>query len=195
MKELDRADFKSYDSRKLIPFNIRFQPENIFNAAKEQPKPAFQMKHGFDEQYAQLMPRWRREEEVMQDIAKGRGFRVAVDTAKNRIYFWIFGDAVKISGSSPMPNYTEKACDLMKPGFTLLADFSEMKMLGLPDVVQQVQSRLLNAGIRKVASVWSEESFAKFIVDSSAQKLKSGEYSERRKVFKDRIEAEAWLDE
>lgn len=131
----------------------------------------------------------------MQEIGSGPNYRVEVDTAKNRIYFWFFGDVVQVSGAAHLPNDTKAACDLMRPGFTSLADFTGMKMLGVPDVVHQVQATLLSAGLRKVASVWNAESFAKFIVDSSAQKLKSGEYDAKRRVFKDRSEAEAWLDE
>jgi hypothetical protein len=131
----------------------------------------------------------------MQEIGSGANYRVGVDTAKNRVYFWFFGDVLNTYGVADLPEHVKTACALMKPRFTGLADFSEMKMLGVPDVVQQVQANLLNAGLRKIASVWSDESFAKFIVDSSAQKLKSGEYDEKRKVFKNRIEAEAWLDE
>jgi hypothetical protein len=130
----------------------------------------------------------------MQEIGIGPNYRVEVDTAKNRIYFWFFGDAMNASGVAGLPEAAKAACALMKPSFTGLADFTGMKMLGVPDVVHQVQATLLNAGLRKVASVWNEESFAKFVVDSSAQKLKSGEYDEKRKVFKDRVEAEAWLD-
>ncbi len=131
----------------------------------------------------------------MQEIGSGPSYRVEVDKAQNRIYFSFFGDAVSESSVVGLLDAVKAGCALMKPGFTGLADFTEMKLLGLPDIVQKVQMILLNAGLRKLASVWDHESFAKIVVDSSAQKVKSGEYSEKRKVFKSRAEAEAWLNE
>ena len=131
----------------------------------------------------------------MQEIGSGPSYRLEVDIPKNRIYLSFFGDALSDASVVGLLPAVKAACDLMKPGFTALADFTEMKLLGLPDVAQKVQISISNAGVRKVASVWGHESFAKIVVNSSAEKVKGGEYSERRKVFKDRAEAEAWLDE
>ncbi len=131
----------------------------------------------------------------MQEIGSGPNYRVEVDTAKNRIYLRFIGDIVSEAQVTGLLEAAEAACATMKPQFTTLADFTEMKLLGLPDVTQQLQMTLLNAGLRRLASVWGQETFAKLVVESSAQKVKSGEYSERRKVFKNRIEAEAWLSE
>jgi hypothetical protein len=131
----------------------------------------------------------------MQEIGSGPNYRVEVDTATNRIYLRFIGDIVSDAQVTGLPEAVKVACAAVKPQFTTLADFTEMKLLGLPDVVQQLQMTLLNAGLRKLASVWDHETFAKMVVDSAAQKVKSGEYSERRKVFKNRIEAEAWLSE
>jgi hypothetical protein len=129
----------------------------------------------------------------MQEIGSGPSYRVEVDMPKNRIYLWFFGEAVNDASVAGLLEAVKGACDLMKPGFTGLADFTDMKLMGLPDVAQKTQTLLMEAGLRKLASVWDHESFAKIIVDSSAQKVKSGEYSERRRVFKNRVEAEAWL--
>jgi hypothetical protein len=131
----------------------------------------------------------------MKEIGVGPTYRIEIDTAKNRIYFWFFGDLVSDASVAGMLDAAKAAISLMKPRFTAFADFTEVNMLGLPDIARQLQTTLLNGGLRKVASVWSHESFAKIIVDSSAQQVKSGEYSDRRKVFKDGVEAEAWLDE
>jgi hypothetical protein len=136
----------------------------------------------------------KQQEDVMQEIGVGPHHRVEVDTAKNRIYLTFFGDALSDAAAAGLRDEIQAAISLMKPGFTALGDFTEMNLLGLPDIVQQLQATIVNAGVRKAASVWSHESFAKVIVDSSAQKV-SGEYSERRKVFKSRVEAEAWLNE
>ncbi len=131
----------------------------------------------------------------MRQIGSGPCYRVEFDTPKNRVYLTFFGDAVSPASVTGLEEAVQTACGLSKPGFTTLSDFIEMKLLGLPDVVKNVQNIVFNAGVRKVASVWSYESFAKIIVDSSAEKVKAGEYSEKRKVFHDRLEAEAWLNE
>ncbi|MGO9116503.1 MAG: hypothetical protein ACLQPD_02715 [Desulfomonilaceae bacterium] len=131
----------------------------------------------------------------MKEIGAGPHHRVEVDTAKNRMYLTFFGDALSDAAAAGLQDGVQAEIAILKPGFTALGDFTEMNLLGLPDIVQQLQATFLNAGVRKAASVWSHESFAKVLVDSSAQKVKSGEYSDRRKVFKNRVEAEAWLDE
>jgi len=131
----------------------------------------------------------------MKEIGSGPSYRVEVDTVKNRIYFSFFGDALGEASVAGLIDAVEAACALMKPGFTSLADFTEMKLLGLPDVARQTQVTISNAGVRKVASIWNHESFAKIVVDSSAEKDKSGEYSEKRKVDTDRAEGEAWLND
>ena len=131
----------------------------------------------------------------MKEIGTGPHHRVEVDTAKNRIYMTFFGDALSDAAAAGLRNSLQASIALMKPGFTALGDFTEMNLMGLPDVARDLQTTLLNSGIRKAASVWSHESFAKMLIDSSAQKVKEGEYSAKRKVFKNRAEAEAWLDE
>lgn len=131
----------------------------------------------------------------MKEIGSGPTYRIMIEKTKNRIYFSFFGDLVNEASVAGLLDATKASSALMKPGFTALADFREVKLLGLPDIAQKVQMTLLEAGLLKVASVWNHESFAKIIIDSSAQKVGSGMYSEKRKVFKDKVEAEAWLAE
>lgn len=129
----------------------------------------------------------------MEKIGSGTNYRISVDKVKNRIYFWFFGDVMSPAGVADLPNDLKSALKLTSPGFTGLADFTEVKLLGLPDVTQQTQAALAAGGIRKVASVWNRESFAKFVVDSSAHKVDM--YEQRREVFFSTSEAEAWLNE
>ena len=84
---------------------------------------------------------------------------------------------------------------MLKPGLTSLADFTEVKLLGLAVVMEKAQRILASAGLHKSATVWGEESFAKFVVDSRAQEVKEGAFAEKRQAFKNRAEAEAWLDD
>ncbi|MBI5250332.1 MAG: hypothetical protein HY912_12630 [Desulfomonile tiedjei] len=130
----------------------------------------------------------------MQEIGAGPNYRAAIDAGKNRVYFWCFGDVLNVAGVAGIADDAKTACGLMKSGFTVLVDFTGIKLFGVPDVLQKVQATVLDAGFRKIASVWTEDNFAKFVVDSSAHKLKDRGYEDRRGVFKDRAEAEAWLD-
>jgi len=128
----------------------------------------------------------------MNEIGSGLNYRIAVDIVKNRMYSWFFGEIMRLEDNPDLLSDVEKACRSLKAGFTAFSDLSEVKMLGLPDVAQNVQTIILNCGVSKVASVWKRESFSKLVVDSSAQK--AGSYAEKRRTFFDQAEAEAWLD-
>ncbi|MCA1960408.1 MAG: hypothetical protein LDL33_06400 [Desulfomonile sp.] len=128
----------------------------------------------------------------MNEIGSGLNYRIAVDIPKNRLYTWFFGEIMRVEDNPELLSDVEKACRSLKAGFTAFSDLSGVKMIGLPDIAQGVQTIMLNCGVSKVASVWKQESFSKLVVDSSAQK--AGSYAEKRKTFFDHTEAEAWLD-
>jgi len=86
------------------------------------------------------------------------------------------------------------ACNLLKPGFSALVDYTKMELLGLTDAVQHVQKIFITSGIGKLAMVWERETFAKLTVDSLAQKTDSDAYKANRKSFFNRSEAEEWLN-
>jgi hypothetical protein len=130
----------------------------------------------------------------MQEIGSGAVYRIAIDQTKNRLYFWLFGDITSPSHADGMVEAVKTACNTLRPNFTVLVDFTEMKLLGLPDIVQKLQNMLMEAGLKKLASVWSGETFAKLVVDSSAHKAGGGAYDQKRQVFQNRAEAEVWLD-
>jgi hypothetical protein len=129
----------------------------------------------------------------MQEIGSGTNYRISVEKPKNRIYFWFFGDLLDPAGIAGLSNDLNAAIGVTKPGFTALADFSAVNLLGLPDAAKQTQTTLASANVKKVASVWQRESFAKYVIDSTAHKVDT--YQEKRKVFFSRAEAEKWLDE
>jgi len=129
----------------------------------------------------------------MTEIGSGLNYRFVVDPLKNRLYAWFFGDFMRSEDNPRLVDHAEEACRRLKPGFTMLTDFLEVKMVGLPDVTQRVQAVLLNYGVARVAAVWSTESFSKFVIDSSAQKVGDA-YAEKRKSFTSLSEAERWLD-
>lgn len=131
----------------------------------------------------------------MQEIGSDTNYRWAVDKEKNRAHLWLFGDVLTTQGVTGVVKDTKAACDALKPGFTMLADFTGLNLLALPDFAQKVQATLMDAGVKKIASVWNRDTFAKLIVDSSAQKVAGGAYDAKRRVFHSMAEAEAWLDE
>jgi len=129
----------------------------------------------------------------MIEIGSGANYRIAADAMKNRLHFWFFGDLMREGDNPQFRDHTEEAIRRLNPGFTVIGDMAELKMLGLPDMAQELQVRLLNAGVARVASVWSRESFSKLVIESAAQKAGDA-YVEKRKAFTSRAQAEAWLD-
>ena len=130
----------------------------------------------------------------MEEVGSTNNVKIAVDKTKNRIFFVFSGDILDPKTAEPIPGITRKGCEQLRTGFTCLADFTGMNLLSLGDVAEKVQSELLRADVKKVASVWSEDTFAKMVVDRSGEKVGS-EYASRRKHFTDRTTAEKWLDE
>ncbi len=130
----------------------------------------------------------------MEEIGSTGNVKVAVERAKNRILLTFTGDILHTSAVAPVSDMTRRACDQLEPRFDCLADFTGMKLLSLTDFATNIQAELMRAGVRKVAALWSYESFAKIIVEKSAEKV-GREYVSRRKSFMDRAEAEKWLGE
>jgi hypothetical protein len=130
----------------------------------------------------------------MMEVASTKNFRIAVDLPKNRLYLIVSGDALKANENLEAPAFVEKACAQLKPGFTCLADHTQLSLFGLPDVAAQIMSAMMRAGLRKVASVWPSESFAKIVVKSTGEQT-GDSYTAKRKFFSDLGSAEAWLDE
>ena len=131
----------------------------------------------------------------MKELGSGIKYRIAVDVAKNRLYTWFKGDLVADRDGVGLLENTRKACALLKPGFTSLTDFTEVTLLGLPDLMKTAQGILATSGVSKSATVWGDQLFAKRVVDAQAQKVKEGSFSDKRRAFQSRAEAEAWLDE
>jgi hypothetical protein len=129
----------------------------------------------------------------MTEIGSGGNYRIAVDTARNRFYIWYFGEVMRTTENPQLLAHTQEACRRLKPGFSVLADYLDLTMMGLPDVIESVQSTLLNSGVNRVATVWSADSFSKLVIDSQAQKVGDA-YAGKRKAFTNRAEAETWLD-
>lgn len=130
----------------------------------------------------------------MREIASTKNFRIEIDSSKNRLYLIVSGDALKANENLEAPAIVERACAQLKPGFTCLADHTHLNLFGLPDIAGKIQSAMERAGLRKVASVWPSESFAKIVVKSAGEQTGDA-YVAKRKYFTDLAAAEAWLDE
>ncbi len=130
----------------------------------------------------------------MITVASKEGYSIRVDQIRNRIYLELQGDMYDRPKFEDIPSEVRDACRMIKPGFTCLADFKKVQLFALPDIAAAVQKILLEEDVRKVASVWGQQLLAKLSLDKAADS--SGDaYVDRRKVFTDRAEGEAWLDE
>jgi hypothetical protein len=130
----------------------------------------------------------------MITVTSKDGYSVKVDQNKNRLYLEMEGDVFERHKFENLPTEMKDGCRMLKPGFTCLADFKKVTLFALPDVATAVQKAILEEGVRKVASVWGEQLLAKMSINKAADS--SGDaYVDRRKVFTDKAEGEAWLDE
>ena len=129
----------------------------------------------------------------MKVVGEGENHRVAVDIAKNRLYLYFRGEMMKYNTFKDLPKQVQEGCRLLSHGFTDLTDFREVAKLGLPDLVREVQQVLQAADVRKVAIVWSQDGFSKWVLDRSAEEV-GKTYAEKRRNFVSKAEAEEWLD-
>jgi hypothetical protein len=130
----------------------------------------------------------------MEEIGSTGNVRVSIDKANNRVLMVFTGDILNSAAVEPVPNITRTACDKLRPRFSCLADFTGMKLFSETAFGRQIQDQLMLAGVRKVAAVWSHDSFAKFVLDKAAEKVGPA-YVSRRRSFMDVRAAEKWLDE
>jgi hypothetical protein len=129
----------------------------------------------------------------MRGIGSTKNTRVAIDSMKNRLHVNLFGDALRADENQQVPAFVEQGCAQLKPGFTCLADYTQLKLFGLPDVARDVMAVMMRAGVRKVATVWPDESFAKLVLGSAAKDTGDA-YLSKRQTFTDLDSAKAWLD-
>ena len=123
-------------------------------------------------------------------INETKQYTISILPEKNRAYlkiigFWRNPDVV--------PNYIKdwtNATSLLKKGFTLLTDASEMKThpQELRKLHEQAQAIILRAGVSKVAEILKDE-VAEMQLDAVA---KTTQFP--KKNFRSAEEAEKWLD-
>ena len=81
-------------------------------------------------------------------------------------------------------------CRSLAPGYTLLADFSQIPATGQADLFDKAHEIMMSTGVGRVAVVHSGQTFLKSQLSSLSKKWKLPVRS-----FSDRAEAESWLNQ
>ena len=129
---------------------------------------------------------------MRRTIAKREQYQIEVDSDKNRMYYTMRGFWNSPADFPDYSNDCDKGVAAVKPGFTLLVDIRDFKTpsLSVKPMFEERQRILKNAGLKKVAEVFSHDVIAQMSLDSVARR--SGM---QKRNFTDMAEAEAWLDE
>ena len=126
----------------------------------------------------------------MAVVASTPFYTISVDSVKNRMSLKVKGSWLKDSEVPTFLDDIRKGLDKCSPGFTIFMDVSEMGGTFLPDVLAEAQKMAIQAGVKKVGSVYEKETFFKMQAEQIAQK--TGFPVKRFGKVQD---AEAWLDE
>jgi hypothetical protein len=126
----------------------------------------------------------------MKEIVSNPYYVVSVDPQKNCLYLTATGMWVDEAAVKGFVDDVKKALDELQRNLTIFIDCTGMEGTTLPNLFAGAQKAAMARGIRKVASVWSHESFFKLQAQKIAQT--TGFPVER---FSDLQEAQAWLDE
>lgn len=123
-------------------------------------------------------------------IAENKLYHIHISKEKNRAYLKIIGFW---RNPEAVPEYISdwrKSVSLLKKGFTLLTDASEMKThpQEMRKVHEEAQKLVMEAGLTKVAEVIPND-ITEYQLDSIAQ---SNGFP--KKSFRSLEEAEKWLD-
>lgn len=126
----------------------------------------------------------------MITISKNEQYELLIDIVSNRAFLTIKGFW---RNEADIPGYLEdwdQALGMLKPGFTLLTDATEMSIHPgeVRDIHHKAQQKIISAGVQKVAELHSE---------SVAVMQLNGLSSESglpRKNFTDKKEALVWLE-
>lgn len=129
----------------------------------------------------------------MKDVVSKDRYRIYLDLDMNRLYLEVWDDVVDPELFAQFPEDIRKACTLLRPGFTLLADYTRVGAFFLPHIWEEAQAAVMEAGIAKSAVFWGKRLLGRMTTEESAKKA-SEEYARRRRSFETRAEAEAWLD-
>jgi hypothetical protein len=124
-------------------------------------------------------------------IRDNKYYTLAVFPEKNRAYLTIKGFWRNLEVVPDYLNDWMKVTALLKRGFTLLTDASQMKThpREVQKLHEQAQAIILRGGVLKIAEVLKDE-IAELQLDAVAKTTKFP-----KKNFRTKEEAEKWLDE
>lgn len=127
---------------------------------------------------------------AIQTIAENKQYVLSADTDKNRAYLRINGYWRNVDAVLNYINDWKKTLALMKKGFTLLTDASEMKThpRDVSKLHEEAQGLILKAGVSKIAEVMKDD-IAEMQLNSVAQVTKFPKQN-----FHTVEDAERWLD-
>jgi hypothetical protein len=127
----------------------------------------------------------------MKEIAQTNCYKIGIDKTKNRLYLKVIGFWNDFSLVSNYPDDIKKAGQELTPGFTVLADLTEMEPMPkeVGHLHEQAQKILVVLGLRKTAEILPSSTILKMQVNKYA---KSSEMPKAE--FRSIEEAEAWLD-
>lgn len=127
----------------------------------------------------------------MQELANTEHYTLAVDARKNRIYVVIRGFWQEQPDFPEYQQLWNQLLSMVRPGFTVLADMSELKVRTQEWVQRHelIQQQIHAAGIVKAAEIIPEDVIVKMQFDHIGKQA-----GIPRRVFSDRTEAETWLD-
>ncbi len=129
----------------------------------------------------------------MKQITKNQFYELAVDPAKNRLYYTGMGGFEKASDVAVFLMDCDRAIGELTRGFTMLSDLAQMKAEAQsPEVKASLEAqteKFVQAGMGKGAHILPRDAVLKMQVDQVTQKA-----GVLKMVFASKAEAEAWLD-
>ena len=128
----------------------------------------------------------------MKSVVEREHYRMSVDPPNNRISFEAWGDCVEPELFADFGDDWKKACSYVQPGFTVLGDYTQVGVFFVREAFAKGMEVIFESGVHKCAVFWGDGVLGKFTTEQAAE-LASPEYAAKRKSFKTREEAEAWL--
>ncbi len=126
----------------------------------------------------------------MRTVARTDRYVYEADLEKNRGYITLHGTWTNVGEVPEVLEDLEKLSSTLRPGFTVLCDFFDVKATALPDIFQKGSQFLVTAGMKKFAALHERQTF----MQAQMSHASKGQGFPGR-VFYNRAEAEAWLDE
>ncbi len=130
---------------------------------------------------------------MMRVVVEREQYKISIDLQKNRAFFEAWGDIVEPELFKHIPDDWSKTCSQMRPGFTVLGDYTRVGAHFLKGEFSDGMKVVFDAAVKKVAVFWGKKILGRYTTEQAAAAA-SDEYAAKRKSFESRAEAEAWLD-